>query len=346
MKRIIRDYTKFESLNLFSALQPAPGAGSLYDPKRRESFLAQIDAGLERALNSESTLHGLRVQALFEHMVPSFRSVKLMKQEDAGECYGDDVALPDYMVVTANDERLLIEVKNHYGSDATRPFRLRSDDLRKLRTYATLVGTPLRIAVYWARWNAWTLNDPGRFNENGRFVELEFPIAMKENSMIDLGDYMIATRYPLAVRMIADASKPRRVDADGRVAFTIGEVEILCDGRVIRDKAAHDLAFRFTLFGDWDYDGPRAEFEEERDLLAVVHSFEPRQKTPNQGFEMIGSLSSMFSKRYNMLTLREDGSVGSLKRFDDPSRLGPVIPDDYSSEDLPLWRFRLGPNLG
>src|SRR5450759_2291476 len=107
MKRLRRDYTKFESLNLLSALQPAAGKDSLYEAKRRESFLAQMDAGLARALDSESTLHGLRVQVLFEHMVPSFRSIKLMKQEDAGECYGEDIALPDYRVVTANDERLL-----------------------------------------------------------------------------------------------------------------------------------------------------------------------------------------------------------------------------------------------
>jgi Holliday junction resolvase len=277
-------------------------------------------------------------------MISSFRSVKLLKKEDAGDCYGDDVVVPDFRVVTNDGTCLLVEVKNHYTKEPTRPFRLRVDHLRRMIRYADLVRTELRLAIYWAPWNIWTLNDPTRMKEKGRFVELEFVTATKQNSMVDLGDYMLGTRSPLVMRWLADPLMPRTAGADGGFTFTIGSVEMRCGGQIIPDKEGQNLAFQFMLFGGWDYDGPYPEFDGEGNIAAVVHSFAPKQKRPEQGFEILGFRSSFFSLRYNWLTL-EDGIVTSLRRIDDPSRIGLAITDHYHSEALPIWRFLIRPNL-
>jgi hypothetical protein len=342
MKRLSRSYRKLESLNLFAVLQPGGGAG-LYDPTNRSSFLAQVDAGLDQAVQSQSTLHGVRVQQLFESMVASFRSVKLLKQEDAGDCYGEDIAVPDYRVITSSGECLLIEVKNHYSSDPIRPFRLRKRYLGWLDAYASMMKTPLRVAIYWARWNSWTLNDPSRFKSEGKYAEIDFPTAQKENCMVDLGDHMLGMKYPLEMRMIADPARPRRLAPDGHTSFTIGSVELSCAGKVIRDKVCQGIAFYSMLWGDWEYSGATAEVDN-GELVSVCHIVEPMGENRKEDFAMIGFVSSMFSRFYNSLTLA-DGRVTTLKRFEDPTKLGPSIPPDYQSEELPLWRFQIRPNL-
>ena len=229
MKRIGRDQSKLESLNLFSLLQSSDGS-TIYDPANRQSFLSQVDSGLSRALQSEATLHGIRVQSMFEGMAASLGSVQLLKAEDVGNCYhqGEDIRIPDFRVLTTKAESMLIETKNHYSNDPMRPFRIRSSDLRALARYTAMLGARLRLAIYWARWNHWTLNDPGRFNQNGTYAELNVMQAMKQSEMATLGDFSIGTRYPLAARFLAATDRPRSVSAAGIASFRLRGAEIRC----------------------------------------------------------------------------------------------------------------------
>src|ERR1700735_1369796 len=160
MKKVGREPQKLETLNLFSLLQTGNGS-TLYDPANRQSFLAQVDSGLTRALDSEATLHGIRVQSMFQGMVASLDFVRLLKDEDAGDCYykaDDSILIPDFRVITTTGESWLIETKNHFSKNPMRRYRIRNDDVQALGRYAETVGTPLRFAIYWAHWNQWTLN--------------------------------------------------------------------------------------------------------------------------------------------------------------------------------------------
>jgi hypothetical protein len=76
------------------------------------------------------------------------------------------------------------------------PFRIRCSEIVGLERYAKLLGTQLRIASYWARWNLWTLNDPSRFVRSGKYAELEFRPAAIQSEMALLGDFSIGTKYP------------------------------------------------------------------------------------------------------------------------------------------------------
>jgi hypothetical protein len=344
MKKLGREPQKLETLNLFSLLQSGDGK-TLYDPANRQSFLAQVDSGLTRALDSEATLHGIRVQSMFRGMIANFDFVRLLKEEDAGDCYFQseaEILVPDFKVVTDKGESLLIETKNHFSKDPMRRYRIRTMDLEALSRSADLVATPLRLGIYWAHWNMWTLNDPKRFTVEGNYSGIEFVQAMKENEMASLGDYSIGTKYPLVLKLAAALDKPRTTSPEGRVEMTIGAVEIGAAGAVLEDKMERNIALYFMIYGKWQYDGGRIELDEAGLPIAAVHTVTPEEPTPGQGFEMIGSVSSLYSQHYNSLTL-EEGRVLRIN-VKDPTALAPVIPKDLEKKQLSLWRFIQHPN--
>jgi hypothetical protein len=293
MKRVGREPQKLETLNLFSLLQSGDGR-TIYNPENKESFLSQVDAGLTRALDSEATLHGIRVQSMFRGMVANLESVRLLKEEDAGECYyqsDDEILVPDFRVVTDKGEALLIETKNHFSKDPLRLYRIRNTDVEALGRYADLVGIPLRFAIYWASWNQWTLNDPKRFSRDGNYAEIDFIQAMRESEMANLGDYSIGTKYPLTLKLNAAMDKPREILPDGQVSMSIAGWEIWVGDVLLEDKAEQNIAFYLMMYGKWNYDGGHAEVDEGGLPVAAVHQVSPDEITPNQGFEIIGSRS-------------------------------------------------------
>lgn len=345
MKKLGREPQKLETLNLFSLLQSGDG-NTLYNPANRQSFLSQVDSGLTRALDSEATLHGIRVQSMFQGMVANLDFVRLLKEEDAGNCYyqsNDEIRIPDFRVITTKGESYLIETKNHFSKNPMRRFRTRSEDLQALKRYADIVGTPLRLAIYWAHWNQWTLNDPDRFTTNGNYADLEFIQAMKQNEMATLGDYSIGTTYPLTLRLGAAIDQPRTISAEGVVSMRIGSVDIRAAGVLLEDATERNIALYLMMYGKWEYDGGRIELDDIGLPLAAIHTSSPEEPTPDQGFEIVGWVSSLYSQHYNSLTL-EGGRVSRLNPAD-PTSLAPVIPRDLQKKQLPLWRFTLEPNF-
>lgn len=344
MKKLGREPQRLETLNLFSLLRSGDGK-TLYDPANRQSFLAQVDSGLTRALDSEATLHGIRVQSMFRGMVANLDFVRLLKEEDSGDCYfqsHEEILVPDFRIVTNKGDSLLIETKNHFSKDPMRRYRIRTTDLRALSSYSDLVATPLRVGIYWAHWNLWTLNDPKRFRTEGHYSQIEFVQAMKENEMASLGDYSIGTTYPLTLKLTASLDKPRTISPEGRVEMTIGAVEISAAGVVLEDKIERNIALYLMMYGKWQYDGGRIELDKAGLPIAAVHTSMPEEPTPGQGFEMIGPVSSLYSQHYNSLTL-EGGRVLHLN-VKDPTVLAPVIPRDLQKKQLSLWRFTQQPN--
>jgi len=344
MKKLGRDTAKLETINLFSLLQGS-GGSTLYDPQNRQTFLTQIDAGLAKALTSESTLHGVRAQAMFEGMVANLGSIKLIKHEDAGDCYydGDDIGLPDFRVVTTAGEVLLIETKSHFPNEPLKDYRIRQKDLEGLKRYAGISQTPLRVAIYWAHWNIWTLNKPESFTQKGNYSEIGLNEAMKLNEMATLGDFTIGTKFPLTLRLSADMNQPRSIDAEGKAVMHVGAVEVCCGGEAIVDRAERNIVLYLMMYGRWEYDGGRIELDGEGLPLAMVHSSSPEDHVnPGEEFDMIGSLSSLYCSLYNSLTLN-NGTVERL-RVSNPSAIAPIIPLKFEKKALPLWRFVLQPN--
>lgn len=342
MKKLGRSFERLESLDLFTRFQGDTLA--TYNAATKNSFLEQIGNELDRDFKAESTLHGVRVNILFQLMVANLGDVTLIKSEDSGDCFylGDPIIVPDYRVVTQNGETLLVEVKNHFARNPMRPFRVKRTYLEKLQRYAATLGTPLRFAIYWPGWNFWSLNDPTHFKAAGNYLELPLEQAFAQNEMAKLGDYSIGTVPPLQLRLKASPNRPRTISEKGQVNITIGGYELLTGGQLIEDKAEKSIAMYLMMFGKWQSEAV-VEFDNQHLPSAILHTAQPEEIRKEQGFDVVGELSAMFSSYYNFYTL-QNGNV-HLWLMDEPSQVSPVIPAGYKGKRLKLWRFHLQPNF-
>jgi len=75
-------------------------------------------------------------------------------------------------------------------------------------------------------------------------------------------------------------------------------------------------------------------------LQSMTMSYAPSDEVPtDQPFRQIGILSRMISHQFTEGTTHE-GKVTLLTPKAEPQMLGIVIPPDYASASLPLWRFQ------
>lgn len=342
MKRIPRAPERFEVLELFTSLGTHHGF-TVPDKGSHDEFVRRIAQSLDASSKNPALLHGQRVQAMFGYVVASLGRAVLIKEEDSGEIYVSDpeIRVPDFHVVLEDGSGFLVEVKNCHN-DPHEPFTCKGSYLVALSKYASIVSRPLRLAVYWSRANIWTLISAQHLPRMNGDVVLEFSKALKMNEMAELGDLQVATTPPLVLRVITDPAKPRRFDETGHVKFTIGGIEFYCHGRRIEKEEERNLAFYFMLYGNWESQEPDAHVDN-GELNSIDFPVAHPAPSPPQGFEIIGSISGMISRRFNDLTAPE-GSIERIVPSREPGSLGVVIPRDYKGEQLPLWRFIQQPN--
>jgi hypothetical protein len=312
---------------------------SLREPTTAQSFLGQISNSLMESLNSETFIQGLRTEAMFESLVASLGGVEILKQEDEGEVYASDETLkvPDFRMVLADGHQVLVEVKNHYqGKVAMKSFSMTEDYFQELIKYCKLMTCDLKVAVYWVCWNIWTLVSPNCFAQEGRRRVLPFLEAMQANEMSILGDVHIGTKFPLCLRLLADKNKPRSVSTKCEAPFTIGAVELYCAGNTISDPIEQRIALFLMLYGDWPSAQPRIEIVD--GLVEFMEYTLRPEEDSGQGFEIIGTLSGMFSVFYRAATADQDKIV-QLHLNVEPGLLGCLIPPDHKGGALPLWRL-------
>ena len=276
---------------------------------------------------------------MFAALLVSLGRYSLLKVEDKGQVFPKErYRVPDLRVVLLDGSQWLIEVKNVYERD---PFqqkrRLMSRRYReKLENYASATGGELKLAVFWARWGIWTLVSPGIIADADGNLTLDMENALRLNELGQLGEMMIGTKPPLRFVLEADPSKPSLIAPDGRVEFTISAAKIYCGDSEILDPVEQQLAWIFMHYGDWNGTGPRPLFEGKR-LTAIEYRCEPEEQK-NEGFEMIGNLSRMFSRYYAEQTVREKEIV-QLHAPARPEWFAPLVTPGYHSEVLPLWQF-------
>jgi hypothetical protein len=346
MSEISRDELRFEVLRLF-ALHALQKRTALNDPSAMEEFEVAVHSSLDAALKQDHLLQGLRTEAMFRSLVIALGAIELIKYEDAGPVYfgHDTVKVPDFRVVLSDGSQMLIEVKNLYlRNQLSRPFRLRADYLDELVRYANLVNCPLRLAIFWAGLDVWTLIPVESLRGTGRYRQVTFAQSMYPNEMVILGDRLIGTKFPLVIRSFADQSKAQKIREDGSFGFTADRLELDCAGSEITDPTEQKIAWYLIRHGKWDTDGPQQEIRAGQ-LLHVQLSFMP-QEDFGQGFAMVGYLSEMFARSYLEATTDESGEIVQLLRKAHPGALGSLIPEHYSGDALPLWIFLQQPSQG
>lgn len=333
-------FVGFESFTLFGRESKT----LLSDPNALNKFLVQVDTELKSVMANRKFIYGQRVERMFAALVISLGRVQFLKQEDAGECYANvsPLEIPDFRLRLSN-ETSLVEVKNHHPKgDATRGLRLRQSYLEGLENYAKLMSCPLWMAVYWSRWGLWTLVPPTLFRRDGKHAHLAMTEAFVGNELYRLGNIEIGTTPPLRmvwhVSQLGDASPSE----NGRTTtLRIDRAELFCGNALLVDRAEQTIAFYLMCYGSW-----RMRNEAKRDggkIVAIEYEWKPEQESA-QGFEFIGSLASMFSRFYIAATTDlENGAVARVNLDVTPGDLGHLIPEEYTSRTLPLWRLHIVP---
>src|SRR5712692_4020072 len=169
MKRLPRDPIRFDMINAFADFGRKEKV-SLRDTTVADGFVQRTRASIERSLSNEQFLQGIRTELMFESLVASLGAVDILKQEDSGEIYVSDETfrVPDFRLVLADGSQMLVEVKNFFQkADATQSFELDGNYLEGLVRYAKAMSSNLQLAIYWARWNIWTLVPPEVFTNAG-----------------------------------------------------------------------------------------------------------------------------------------------------------------------------------
>lgn len=345
MKRIKRNPIRFDVFNAFAQFGREARI-ALTDPGSMDSFLDRIRLSVSNSMRNEAFLYGQHAQAMFEAMAISLGRVQMLKQEDCGEIYTvrEDVKVPDVRLVLADGQQILVEVKNFYQSKDSEPLQFDGDYIRNLQNYAQMVACRLAIAVYWVKWRTWTLIPCQALKHGTGKVLISFPEALKRNQMATLGDMMVGTKFPLTIFISANKEEPRNVEEDGNVSFSIGDIEIQCAGHILRREEERNIAWYLIMHGKWEEERSEAVIQDGK-LEGIKFEWKPfdyetrQNEYREQGFAIVGSLSQLFSSYYRAIT-EKDGRIGHFRVDLSPGSLGQLIPTNYESKDLPLWRIK------
>ena len=226
------------------------------------------------------------------------------------------------------------------------PYSFKKDYLEKVEIYAELHGAQLLFAIYFSRYNKWfLLRKESLIEQKNRYVT-DFINAMAQNEMSLLGDRTIATEPDLSIELLADPSQESTVNEQGEANFIIDGVKIYSSDREITDDLEKSIAFYLMRFGTWNEGDAKAIYDN-GNFTGVRVTSTPDFPPEEQGFSMIGELSSMVSSSYGEQTIYER-SIIALDTNLDPSVFSgglPVeIPDGYKGKDLPLWQLIMQPN--
>lgn len=176
----------------------------------------------------------------------------------------------------------------------------------------------------------------------GDRYSISLPNATMRDEMALLGDEMIGTAPLLELRLRSDPTKPRKIGPDGNAECTIGRAEVLVGGRVMVEQKEQEIAWFLLLYGKWPMEDSPAEVVNGELISWGVRAAPEKRANPKENFEIVGRFSTMVSMQYNDITT-SSGQVDILTPDRDPDTLGVLIPPDFKSDTLPLWRFVLKP---
>lgn len=304
-----------------------------------------LDEALRKA-NSPTRIHGRRAEEMFGYVVAVLGAATALKREDAGPVIvveGTSVVVPDYRIVLPGEREILVEVKNCHHEDPRRPVRLEEGYLRRVSTYGEIFQRPVFIAVYWSRWQLWTLHPVTELLEAvSRDVSLCMLNAVPASHMRIVGDVSLATVYPLVLRLVVDSDRISGTDAESTHRMVIRDVQLFAGGKEIEDKTEKDIAFYFMMNGRWHEEGPTAIMDgSEGKAIEFVSS--PEDPDLNPDFAIISSASTLASVHFNALTT-QDGEVCRLHIRRIGQHPFPRADSQYASSALPIWRFIMQPS--
>lgn len=311
---------------------------ALNEPTLVEKFMTDAEPRLKEALGDHTLIHGSRTERLFEATVLSLGRFRLLKTEDVGRVHASKhYRAPDFRVVLDDGEQWLVEVKNVRSEDPHKQqTRMSAAYFASLQSYSDAVGVPLKLAIFWSRWNIWTVISPARFLRANGGLRITMMDAMVANEFGRLGEVVIMSRPPLRLVLGASSDMPRTLSDEGLANFVIGSAKLYCGDIELVDPRDRKLAEVLFLYGEWPAEGPIAIMDDGG--IAGVEFIARPVEPSDQGFDGIGSASRIFSRFYAAQTTDGD-QVIQLDGEAAPEWFAPLADWDFKNSKLPLWLF-------
>lgn len=339
MRKQLRKPAELGSLDLFRQVDRGGTASLLDNAERMTHFLAEIETGLKTSLSKASTIHGWRTQALFASLLVALDACELLMVVDQGEVFydGESVKPPDYLVVLRDGRRLLVEVKLVAPSVSIKASSMSAAELTALSRFAGLLEAELYVASLFATSNHWALNRAADFIQVKQRMELPFEAAMKLNEFGILGDMMLGIEPEIRLDLLPDPHEENRKVAEDQYKFTVGAATLSLGGNPTVGEAEWRLGWFLLLHSQWPVD---EEFELNGDSV-VSKSWIARPEfisNPDEGLELIGPLSRMYTNHFIWQTTGEDG-VTALDVDVEPGILPALIPQGFAPKNFRLIRL-------
>ncbi|MDU0366871.1 hypothetical protein RWH45_06560 [Microbacterium sp. KSW4-17] len=331
-----------DGLDLYRRLDRPHPETTVDDDGRITAVLDQLHSDLKVALSRPSVVRGWRAQALFASTVIALDGCEMMTQVDLGEVFvdGDDAKAPDFFLHLRGGRRILVDVKSAKAPAGVGTLQTFSaKDVARMRRFGDLYAAEVFLAFYFSSMTLWALVslDDLTCGPGGGY-RISFEDVVRLNKMGLLGDRSIGVETPLSFTVFPDASQPNKIDDHGRAELTVGAVSVSVAGRELLEPQDRRVATFLMTYGTWS----TAESTQAADgkLLSATWSVAPDELLNEglQDFEVIGTLSSMYATAFELGTTGPAGYTG-LQIEPDPGALIALIPHDYASENLPLWRF-------
>ena len=152
------DLLKFEVFDLYAKICSIENF-AMNDRANIECVVNDIKKVINTNKENKILLYGKKTELLFYYIVKSLNNINFIKQEDSGLYFFDeDLGVPDYHIVTKNDEKFFVEVKNTNKS-INKKYCMDSKYLDKMKRYCEYLNEKLYIAIYWRKLNLWTLKN-------------------------------------------------------------------------------------------------------------------------------------------------------------------------------------------
>jgi len=343
VKRQTTDPKHHVMLHTFDEFLRAHG-GTLNDESSQTALIDELSASLHNHRSNPALLHGLHVQSMFAHVMAELGKCELIIEEDSGGFFSahEDLRRPDFRVHLRGGDQVLVEVKNFHKNASFAPYRIKASYMESLQRYADILGLPLYFAVYWSRWNLWTLTRSDAFDLGDGKHQVNMGDAMKRNEMAMLGDCSIGTVPPLSLRVFSAPGFPRPLEKEGQFVFKVGRACLCAGDNEITDEVEQKIAWFLMLYGSWNRIEQPAHMVDGRiDYFDIEVS--PQEPSGDQAFRLVGFMSQMLSTRYNQFTADAEG-VSRLTPNSQPTQMGGFIPEGYKGKALPIWHFTQLPN--
>lgn len=322
------------------------------DPARIGATVAQFEAGLRESLETPSRIRGWVSDQLFGLVAADLGGCKLVKQEDAGVLFHEpEVKLPDWRLTLLSGRSILVEVKAE-DDDHARVSKLRLTEAARLKSYAELNDSPLYIAVHWVAMSMWTLVPIDDYTRVGDHFEIDLETAFKRNHMGSLlNDRMLGLRPPLEFRLTmqevpddsgaTEGERAPEEDETRRLSVVTTGVRMFAGGEEMVDKSETALVWFLIQHARWPCEENIKDSGDGVWERAFIMA--PEEIHAEQGFDIIGGLSELYTRMFYSATSIEDVTT-KLSIDVEPGTLPRLVPTDLKSERLPLWHLRIDPS--